>query len=63
MSAPTDKTADSGASWCALGELRPGVVVDEAELAQWLSRCPTSVRRAAERGDLPAPVKVFGRPV
>lgn len=45
-----------------LGELSPGTVIDKKALAKIFNRCTTSVDRAIERGELPAPVKILGKP-
>ena len=36
-------------------------VITEEGLARLFGRCPTSVKRAVTRGELPPPVKMFGR--
>jgi len=46
----------------ALAELPPDALIDEASLARIFNRCTTSVRRAVTRGELPRPVKLFGKP-
>ena len=46
----------------ALAELPPDALIDEQALARIFGRCQTSVRRAVRRGELPRPVKMFGRP-
>ena len=43
-----------------LGELQPGAVVTEEGIARLFDRCPTSVKRAVERGELPPPIRLFG---
>ena len=46
----------------ALAELPPDALIDEQALARIFGRCQTSIRRAVRRGELPRPVKLFGRP-
>jgi len=46
-----------------LGELPPDSVVTEDGLAKMFDRHGVSVRRAVERGELPPPVRLFGKPV
>jgi len=45
-----------------LGELAPGSVIDQGELARIFHRHPTSIQRAIERGELPPPVRLLGKP-
>jgi len=47
----------------ALGELPPGAIVDESALAEIFRRHPVSIKRAVERGEIPPPVRLFGKPV
>ena len=44
----------------ALGELQSGAVVTEEGVARLFGRCPTSVKRAVARGELPPPTRIFG---
>lgn len=44
-----------------LGELPPGTIVEEYALAGMFCRCSTSVKRAVDRGELPQPVRMFGK--
>lgn len=44
-----------------LGELGPGALVTEKGLAGLLGCHPVSVGRAVKRGELPVPVKMFGK--
>jgi hypothetical protein len=46
----------------ALAELPPEALIDEAGLARIFGRCAKSVGRAVRRGELPRPVRLFGRP-
>lgn len=45
-----------------LGQLPTGAILDEAALGRMFNRCSTSVKRAIERGELPPPVRLFGKP-
>jgi hypothetical protein len=44
-----------------LGKLSPSTIVTEEGLAQVFRRCPTSIKRAVRRGELPPPMRMFGR--
>ncbi len=46
----------------ALAELNPQALVDEAALSRIFGRCAKSIRRAVTRGELPRPVRLFGKP-
>jgi len=46
----------------ALGELGDGAVIFEDGLARLFERHPASIRRAVDRGELPRPVRLLGRP-
>lgn len=46
----------------ALGELPPGAILAEEDVARIFRRHSVSVKRAVERGELPPPVRLFGRP-
>lgn len=43
-----------------LGALEDGVVIFEPALAKLFDRHPVSVKRAVDRGELPAPCRMFG---
>ena len=45
-----------------LGELPSGAILEEEALARIFGRCTVSVKRAVERGELPPPVRMFGKP-
>ncbi len=45
-----------------LGELPPGAIVEEEALARMFHCHKVSVKRAAERGELPAPARLMGKP-
>lgn len=42
--------------------LLPATIVTEAQLAQALGRHPVTIKRAVERGELPPPVRLMGKP-
>jgi len=44
-----------------LEQLGPAAIVSEDYVAHVFGRCATSVRRAIERGELPPPVRMFGK--
>lgn len=46
-----------------LGELDEGALIFEAGLAQMLGKHVVSVKRAVERGELPPPTRLMGKPV
>ena len=49
---------------CAkLGVLGEGALVTETGLAEMLGKHPVSVKRAVERGELPPPTRLMGKPV
>jgi len=61
--ADSDAVEDAGAGIVtALGELPPGAILEEAGLARMFNRHPVSIKRAVERGELPPPVRLFGKP-
>lgn len=45
----------------ALGDLGSGAVITEQALAGMFGRCPTTVKRAVDRGELPPPCRMFGQ--
>ncbi len=45
-----------------LGELPPGAILEEAALGRIFRRHAVSIKRAVERGELPPPVRMFGKP-
>ena len=46
-----------------LGDLPPGALLDERALARVFGGChPITVKRAVARGELPPPVRLFGKP-
>jgi len=47
----------------ALGELSPGAILAEEQVARIFGRHPVSVKRAVKRGELPPPTRLFGKPV
>ena len=48
--------------WSLGGELPPGAILEEEAVARMFNRHPASVKRAVERGELPPPVRLFGKP-
>ena len=46
----------------ALAELPESAIVTEKAVARIFSRSSDGVRRAIQRGELPQPVKLFGKP-
>ena len=69
---PRDETAveaaegveDNGKGvWRELGDLPEGAIVNEEALAHIFGRCQTSIKRAVERGELPPPTRLLGKPV
>jgi hypothetical protein len=60
------ETADAGdmpAIVEALGTLPAGAIITEPGLAGIFKRCTASVKAAIDRGELPRPVRMFGKPV
>ena len=55
---------DKGPGLCVaeLGRLPAGTILDERRLAEMFDCHPASIKRAVKRGELPAPVRMFGRP-
>jgi hypothetical protein len=47
----------------ALGRLPGGAILTEPGLAGIFKRCTASVKAAVDRGELPRPVRMFGKPV
>ena len=45
-----------------LARLPAGTILDERALAALFGCCQMSVKRAVKRGELPEPVRMFGRP-
>ncbi len=63
---PETLDAEPEATGDVLGVLRldsygPTAVIFESGLAAMLGRCPTSLRRAVQRGELPTPCRAFGQ--
>ena len=46
----------------AIGELPPDALMTESGLAKMFGRHRVSIKRAVERGELPPPVRLFGKP-
>jgi hypothetical protein len=45
----------------ALAEFPPEALIDETALGRIFARCPKTIRRAVARGELPRPVRLFGK--
>jgi hypothetical protein len=58
----TAEAEGSGGIVRELGDLPPGAIVEEEALARMFGRHAVSVKRAVERGELPPPVRMFGKP-
>ena len=58
----TDEGGSPGGIVKGLGELPPGAILTEEDLARMFNRHPVSVKRAVERGELPPSVRMFGKP-
>jgi hypothetical protein len=54
--------AAPGGIIAVLAEMPADALIDEAALAGIFRRCPTSIKRAIRRGELPPGVRLFGRP-
>jgi predicted DNA-binding transcriptional regulator AlpA len=55
------RAGDSG-GFGQLADLSRDTILDEKALAKIVGRHRASVKRAVERGELPRPVKLFGKP-
>ena len=44
-----------------LGDMPGEALISEKALGDMFSRCPTSIKRAVERGELPPPTRLFGK--
>jgi hypothetical protein len=58
----TEADGDMPAVIERLALLPGGAIVTEAGLAGLFNRCTASVKAAIDRGELPRPVRVFGKP-
>jgi hypothetical protein len=47
----------------AIGEMPPDTIVTEDGLAKLFCRHPVSIRRSVQRGELPAAIRLMGKPV
>lgn len=47
----------------ALGTLAPGAILEENALAKMFGRHPASIKRAVQRGELPPPTRLLGKPI
>ena len=59
---PTPEEGTPGGIVKDLGELPPGAILEEEAVARIFRRHAVSVKRAVERGELPPPVRMFGKP-
>ena len=57
-----DQTPDLPGIIAELGELKPGAIIFERGLARLFERHPQSIKRAVQRGELPQPARLFGKP-
>ena len=63
ISNAVEAKTDSALDVCReLGDLPAGALVTEAGLAKMLHKHPESIRRAVERGELPRPARLMGKP-
>jgi hypothetical protein len=59
-----DETPSEAHDFCLeLGGLNDGTLIFESGLARILKKHPISVKRAVERGELPPPTRLMGKPV
>ena len=58
----TVETGSAGGIVRELGDLPPGAILEEEAVARMFGRHAASVKRAVERGELPPPVRMFGKP-
>lgn len=58
----TVEVGSSGGIVRELGDLPPGAIIEEDAVARMFGRHAVSVKRAVERGELPPPVRMFGKP-
>lgn len=68
MNSPNEQTIESENEFTSgivrqLGDLPEGAIINEEALAKMFDRCQVSIKRAIQRGELPAPVKLLGMPV
>ncbi len=58
-----DKNEGHDQGFCIerLAEMAPGTIIDVTTLAEIFGRHPTSIKRAVQRGELPAPTKMLGK--
>jgi hypothetical protein len=57
-----DAKPDLPGVYAALGALPGGAIVFEEGLAKMLHKHPVSIKRAVARGELPRPMRLFGKP-
>lgn len=58
----TVETESPGGIVRDLGDLPTGAILREEDLARIFRRHPVSIKRAVERGELPPPVRMLGKP-
>ncbi len=59
----TGSDAASSLGYPRFEKLEDGALVTESALAEVFGKHPVSIRRAVERGELPPPVRLMGKPV
>ena len=45
-----------------LGEMKPNTIIPEKALAEIFKCHPVTIKRAVSRGELPPPIRMFGKP-
>jgi hypothetical protein len=64
LNAGRDDTHSGAYDFCLeLGGLNDGALVFESGLARMFGKHPVSIKRAIERGELPPPTRLMGKPV
>lgn len=61
-STTTDPAAEN-APTTAFNALDDGAIIFEHELAELFGKCPVSIKRAVERGELPPSTRFLGKPI
>jgi len=62
QSLPISEGIDGDNPLTFFSHLKPGTILSEHMLAKAFKRHPLSIRRAVERGELPPPFRLFGKP-
>lgn len=52
---------DTGLPIVRLDELGENTIIDEANLAKLFGKCRKSIKRSVARGELPQPIRLFGK--